>query len=452
MTRDESFDPGVFAGRSRPDLRHVPGSDGLPIFGESFNFLRDPLRWTFDMHRRYGPVFRTYMFFEAGLNVSGADFAERFFLDKEQLFSSAYGWRNLLAEFFRNGLMLRDFADHRFHRGLIQAAFKRDALDSYLSILQPLFSSTVAGLQEGPLLAYPWLKRLTLDGAAAVFLGLEIGDDARRVSRWFTEVMAAVGSALRWDLPLTTYGRGLRARAELRRFFATLIPLRRAQGGTDMLSTLCRATNEQGERFSDDDIIDHIHFLLMAAHDTITSALTNMLFELGRRPELQAELREEARSVDMLDHDGIAKLQATHDCFREVLRLYPPVRGVPRRTLRETEIYGYRVPPNTQVWVNPDVVHRDPNIWREPDRFDPTRFREPRAEHKQHRFAFFPFGGGAHTCLGLQLSELQVKSFMHALLRRMEWRIAEGGARKMQYVPFVKPADDLPLVLANARM
>src|SRR5262249_18822812 len=156
-------------------------------------------------------------------------------------------------------------------------------------------------------------------------------------------VMRSVGTPIRLAIPFTTYGRALKSRAALRAYFASLIPKRRATAGPDMLSVLCNAVSEQGERFSDDDIADHILFLLMAAHDTTTTALTNMTFELGRRPELQEKLRAEALSVETLDEASLAKMQHTYDTFREVLRLYPPVHAIPRRILRDTEIHGYRV-------------------------------------------------------------------------------------------------------------
>jgi cytochrome P450 len=89
-------------------------------------------------------------------------------------------------------------------------------------------------------------------------------------------------------------------------------------------------------------------------------------------------------------------------------------------------------------------IQRRPDLWTNPDTFDPERFSEGRAEHKRHRFAFIPFGGGAHTCLGLQFSELQVRAFMHLLLSNYEWT---GDANDMQYVPFIKPKNDLPLRL-----
>ncbi len=444
--------PAPLARRSRPDLRHIPGSDGLPILGDTLEMLRDPFIYPFNMHKRYGPIYRSTVFFEPGVTVFDTEFAERFFLDKEQLFSSEYGWKNLIGDFFQNGLMLRDFGVHRLHRRIMQVAFTRDAVMSYLQVLVPLLKRRVAALSDRrELLIFPWLKQLTLDAAAVVFLGLDLGSEAARISRLFVEVMAASITPLRFDLPFLTYGRAKRARAELAAYFRALIPGRRKECGRDMLSLLCTKQSEEGERFSDDEIVDHILFLLLAAHDTTTSALSNLIMELGRHRDWQDRMRAQSFSLgeDFENEAGLSGLALVYDRFREVLRLHPPVCAIPRRTTRDCQILGYAVPRDTQVWVIPDVTHRDPNVYKDPDAFDPARFAEPRSEHKQHRFAWIPFGAGAHTCLGLQFGELFVKSLLHVLLRSHSWRIADGGAQTMSRLPFPRPKDGLPIVLSS---
>jgi cytochrome P450 len=421
-------------------LRHVPGKDGLPWFGETFQFLQNPRVWCNRAHREHGRVVRASLLLQAGLLVADVDFAERFFLDKDQLLSNERGWSSLLGRFFAGGLLLRDFDVHRLHRRIIQVAFKRDALLGYVDAFAPIMERSVA---RGHTHAYPWMKQITLEAAAAIFLGLE-GADMTRVNQLFVDLMEASMAAFRLNLPGTIYGRGVRSRVELDGWIRSLIPRRRANPGRDMLSLLCSAVTEEGERFSDEDIVSHIVLMLMAAHDTTTSALTNLMLELGRRPELQSRLREQVRAVGPFSAASLPRLDFLTDVFREVLRVYPPVRLIPRRTLREMRIGDHRVPANTQVWLNVEHIHHDPRIWSQPDRFDPDRFSEGRAEHKRHRFAWIPFGAGAHTCIGMQFAEMQVKAVLHALLSRYEWSAASSP---MQYLPFTKPKNDLPLTL-----
>ncbi len=426
-------------------LQHIPGSDGLPVFGETFTFLKDPFSWSMNGHQKFGPVFRTNMFMEAGLTVRGADFAERFLVDKDQVFSNERGWDAILGAFFSGGLMLRDFEVHRYHRRIMQVAFKQEALIGYLDIMRPILDRAVDHVGSH---AYPWVKQATLDAATAIFLGLDRDEDTRRVNQLFIDIMLAAGSPFRWNVPGTVYHRGHRSRRELGEWIRALVPERRKGHGRDMLTVLSTAVSEDGERFSDAEIVSHLVFLLMAAHDTTTSALTNLIMELGRRPEWQSRVREQSRAIadGPITKESLAKLTLIYDCFREVLRLYPPVRNIPRRTLRDMEIGGYQVPANTQVWLNIEAIQRDRALWTNPDEFDPERFSEARAEHKRHRFAWIPFGAGAHTCLGLHFSELQVKLLMHFFLLRYRWTVESGP---MLYLPFVKPKNDAPLALTG---
>ncbi len=433
----------MFKATGSNQLQHIPGKDGLPIFGETFRFLADPFEWGRKAQREFGKVIRTNMFFEAAVAVCDADFVERFLIDRDQNFSSEHGWANLLERFFMRGLMLRDFDVHKLHRKIMQVAFKREALAGYASTMQPILTR---GVGKTATLTYPWVKQMTLDAAAAIFLGLEDESDMARVNGYFVDMLIAASSPLRFDLPGTAFRKGIRSRRSLEQWIAQQIPDRRGAGAAkrDMLTLLCNAKTEEGETFSDTDIVDHLIFLLMAAHDTTTSALTNLIMELGLRPEWQTRLRDEALAAGPLEESALPKLTLLYDAFREVLRLYPPVRSIPRRALRELDINGHRVPANTQVWLNVEGIQRDPAIYTNPDSFDPERFSDGRAEHKRHRFAWIPFGAGAHTCLGLQFSELQVKMLMHLLLTQYEWTIEPGP---MQYIPFIKQKNDVPIQL-----
>ncbi|MBK7759957.1 MAG: cytochrome P450, partial [Deltaproteobacteria bacterium] len=93
------------------------------------------------------------------------------------------------------------------------------------------------------------------------------------------------------------------------------------------------------------------------------------------------------------------------------------------------------------------LAQRHPAFWSEPERFDPDRFSEPRAEHRRHRHSFRPFGGGAHTCMGVRFAMLQIKAVMLPLLRRFRLQLPPGYALRIKPTPSFRPADDLPLLL-----
>src|SRR5687767_9960362 len=113
-------------------LRHLPGSSGLPLVGHSFEFLADPLAYARRVHATYGPVSRTSFLFEPRANLLSAEANELVLLDRNRNFSAYRGWQPILGKLFPRGLMLRDGDDHRYHRRLMQPAFRKEALAAYL--------------------------------------------------------------------------------------------------------------------------------------------------------------------------------------------------------------------------------------------------------------------------------------------------------------------------------
>ena len=141
------------------------------------------------------------------------------------------------------------------------------------------------------------------------------------------------------------------------------------------------------------------------------------------------------------------ELPLTALVFKEALRLYPPLPTIPRQAIQDCEFEGYAIRRGEQVHVSPYFCHRLANIWTEPERFDPERFNKERAEDKQHRHAWIPFGGGAHKCLGLKFAELQVKLVLFHILRSYQLQVPTDYQMPYQPVPIGKPTDALPLQL-----
>jgi cytochrome P450 len=136
-------------------------------------------------------------------------------------------------------------------------------------------------------------------------------------------------------------------------------------------------------------------------------------------------------------------------CFDEALRLFPPAPFLARHTLRDCTLGGMTIPANTPVAPSALVTHRLPEFWSSADRFDPDRFAEGRAEHTAHSHMYYPFGGGAHVCIGLHFARTQVKAVMSELLGRYRLRDARSFPRPRSFasVPIPYPRDGLPVVL-----
>jgi cytochrome P450 len=303
---------------------------------------------------------------------------------------------------------------------------------------------------------YPHVKQLLLEIGARCFLGIEdMRDEGQLINALFLDLNAGMVTLLRVDLPFIGYGRALRARQRLEAWFASQVERRRADpagagGGDDVLSHLCRETDEAGQPYGQQMIVNHAIFLLFAAHDTTASALTHLAMYIGRDADLQQRLREELASLtEPLTREALAPSGLAERCFHEAMRLHPPVPMMVRRTISAVELAGVAVPAHTLLFMPTVMNHIDPRWWQEPARFDPERFAPARAEQRSHPLCYHPFGSGAHKCIGLFFADMVVKTVLQRLLTRYTLQTPAGYAPRLEWVPLPKPADGVPLRLTR---
>ena len=430
------------------DIDYVPGRDGGPLVGTTFEQLKDPHAFTRKMVGKFGHIYRTNSFGGRFVQLIGPEANELVLFDRDKTFSSEQGWGPVLNLVFPRGLMLMDFEKHRSDRRTLSIAFKPEAMKLYADALNAGIAKRVSEWSGKSFAFYPAIKQLTLDLAAASFLGLPWGPDADKINRAFVDMVQASIGIVRVPLPGTAMGRGVAGRKFLLDYFGREVPKRRASDGQDMFSQICRATKEDGTLLTDDEIIDHMNFLMMAAHDTITSSATSMVMLLARNPEWQVKLREEFAELgvngDDLPYDRLNDLVLTDYAFKESLRMIPPVPSLPRRAVKPFSFGGYDFPAGTYVGIQPAYTHQMAEHWPEPETFDPLRF-EPEQVKARHKYAWVPFGGGAHMCLGLHFAYMQIKILMWHMLRNHRIDIGEGSGDKWQAWPIPKPRDGLPI-------
>jgi cytochrome P450 len=436
-------------------LKPVIGDRGLPILGHMIEMLRGGPDYLQFLYETKGPLVfgdSPVLPFVAAL---GPDAIQVIYSNRNKDYSQQ-GWTPVIGAFFNRGLMLLDFEEHMFHRRIMQEAFVRSRLVGYVEQMDQVVSQVISKdwvINDARFLLYPAMKELTLDIASMVFMGHEPGTDhelVTKVNKAFTMTVRAGNAVIRTGVPPFTWWRGLKARQLLEDYFAQRVKEQRGKKSNDLLSVLCQTEDEDGNRFSDKDIVNHMIFLMMAAHDTSTTTATNMAYELAANPEWQQRCRDESDRLGdgPLDIESLEKLESLDLVMNEAIRLVSPVQWAMRRTVRDTELLGHYIPKGTNVTAFPGVNHRLPELWTDPMTFDPGRFAEPRSEHKRHRYAFTPFGGGAHKCIGMTFGQLEIKTIMHRLLRKYRLELARPDYRaKWDYRAIPIPMDGMPIVL-----
>jgi cytochrome P450 len=435
-------------------LKPVMGDAGLPILGHLIEMFREGPDFPLHLYRTRGPVFFADSPIQPSIVAIGPDATQTIFSNRNKDYSQK-GWHPVIGPFFNRGLMMLDFDEHMYHRRILQEAFTRSRLTGYVAHIDQVATAVVSDwpTDDGRFLFHPAMKELALDIASVVFMGHEPGTDhdlVTKVNQAFTTTTRAGGAIIRTAVPPFKWWRGLRARKVLEDYFADRVAERRNAEGTDMLTVLCHTEDDDGNSFTDEDIVNHMIFLMMAAHDTSTSTVTTMAYHLADNPQWQERCRDEsARLGDgPLDIESLEKLETLDLVMNECLRLVTPLPFNMRQTVRDTELVGYYVPAGTNVVTWPGTNHWLPELWTEPRKFDPDRFTEPRSEHKKHRYAFAPFGGGAHKCIGMIFGQLEVKTVVHRLLRRYRLELPRPGYQpRWDYGGMPIPMDGMPIVL-----
>ena len=256
---------------------------------------------------------------------------------------------------------------------------------------------------------------------------------------------------LRVDLGrFSPWGRFLRLRSEIASIFSAEIARCRTQGDadrTDVLSLLVAARDEDGNPMSEQELFDEMFTLLMAGIETTTTSLVWILCHLLGRPDVQGKIYAEREGVvgaEPLAAKHIGELKYLDAVMKELARLTPVTTDVARVVKKPMRIGGIDLPAGAGVSAAIYLTHHRPDLWPDPDRFDPDRFIRARPSP----YTFFPFGGGDRRCLGAAFSTYVMKVVITQMLSRLQLRLAPGYRMHPSFHAItIAPSGGMPVVI-----
>ena len=382
-----------------------------PVVGHSIQFNYDALALIQKLQESKGDVFQLNILNEDVLLFLTPSATKQIFLDPDDNFSSKHGWEFSIGPTFENGLMLRDFDDHKYHRSLLQNSFRRDALDKYIHIIQPRIDSWIEEVkQKREFYLYKSIKQLMFNVAVELFFDEVDDTKLNHLNQLFINSIKPATTIVRSPYPMTRMKKGLKARVELLEYFqekSDKIDLSKETLFADLVKT-----NNEEAGLTNFEIAEHMIFLLLAAHDTTTSTLTSSIHFLAGDKSYQNKVKTESSTLSKTDISDLKNGIIGEALFNEAIRKYPPVPFSPRWVVRDAELDGYEIPKNTYIAAGPLVLHNDERYWEDPLAFNPERFEDPTITHE----AYFPFAGGAHTCLGKFFASYLFKNVVYKLV------------------------------------
>ena len=393
----------------------LPGPKGPPRLRDLQRLRDQPHEFLRELVADYGPVvtygrgpFRFVL-------LTDPDDVRRVLVDRSSAFDKATFQYRLLRSITGDGLLTLDGPEWLERRRLAQPGFHRNRIAEFVPLMAAKVSSmggrweALAGSGTQVDVAAE-MMHLALQVVGQALFGVEIGDTADEVAKATLDVLDHImwnarrlRTKVRWS-PTRRHRRFRRSLAVLEGSVETTLAQRAMDGvdREDLLHWLMAEADGEGLRLTDEALRDEMITMIVAGHETVASALAWTWQLLAAHPAVADEVAREASRVlegGPPSAEDLRRLPLTGRVFREVLRLYPPAWILSRRATEDVETTAGWVPAGTLVVLSPYVTHRDPDIWAEPDRFDPDRFLPERAEGRD-RFAYFPFGGGAHLCIG----------------------------------------------------
>ncbi len=340
------------------------------------------------------------------------------------LHSENYLRASLVKVLLGDGLLSIDGPRWRSQRRLMQRDFLPPGVAPFHAVMVDQISRTtkewhtVAQKRE-PIDVAKEMTRLTLRIVVDALFGEDLSEDhCRNLCAAITQILNDVGR-LSWTIfgvpaHFTPASTGILAAAKkvVDSTCYELIARRRAQSPADrrkdLLTMLIQADTETGA-MTDLQLRDEIVTMLVGGHETTALSLSWAWKAIAENPEVESRLHQEldeklAGQLPTLE--DLQNLSWTRGVFQEALRLYPPVWYMARVAAEEDTIDGHHIPKGARVLVSAWFTHRHKDFWPNPDRFDPSRFLNPAAQHS-HRYAYFPFGGGRHTCLGNYFAQME---------------------------------------------
>jgi cytochrome P450 len=397
-----------------------PGTEGLPLIGETPAFIRDMFGFIRTRSEKHGPIFRTSILGQRTIVISGADITDQW-LDETLVQRGGSFPKNVQELFGGASLPLLDDAAHRTRKELVMQALRRDALASYLPRLEKNVERAFARwAASGELRFIDELRRLAIEGICGAMLG-----DADAELDAILADYSQVGSgftALPIPLALTTYSAALRARDRVLSRWRRHIEERAKQPTDDGISRLLAARTETGAKLAPDELALELHHIVLAGM-IIFAEFAATVIALDKLPEVRSKLEKELTEIapsGALTPQRLAKMPYLMQIVMETKRHCPNVPVSFGKARRTFELGGYTIPKDTLIFMAIVQNNMNKRVWTNPETFDPERFGDGRKEHLRHPHGFQPQGAGAelsHRCAGVDFSSMFMQVFTVHLVR-----------------------------------
>lgn len=441
--------PRTPSGRSASGM---PVAPGIPLLGSLPNVAVQQLDFFSEACEQCGDIFEVDFGLTKVVMLASPELTSEILIERPKNFEKGGDFWAGIRELLGNGLPVSEGDHWRRQRRLMNPEFRRTRIAAFAELIA---TGVDEGLEELETLAASgesipiskWTASLLSRLTIRVLFG---GDfDTSRIdsirnalTTMLDRIMSGVVVRNLPDWVPVPGGEGF---AEARKVIDDLIyeviaeRRRNPTDSHDLLNLLIAATDDEGT-MSDEQLRDELVSTYLAGYETTAWTLAWGLWLLSEHPQVVRELQAE---VDAIENP--MKWPLLGATVTEIMRLYPVAPLLPRRAIVDEQLAGYPIPAGTTVVFSPWVLHRNPRIWPDPQRFDPHRHLGEQPQ--RHRLALMPFGAGQRICIGKGLSLMESHYVLAKLLKRFTPRPGDGPAPRPRLSTTLRSRDEIEIRL-----
>ncbi|KAL4639798.1 hypothetical protein ACB092_03G244000 [Castanea dentata] len=437
-----------------------PGKKGWPIIGETLEFVMvgrkgTPEKFINDRMTKYShDVFQTSLLGENLAVFCGAS-GNKFLFSKESKYVTSWWPRSMKkALLFPEALGNSSKEESTIMRSFLPEFLKPEALQHYIPIMDSMAKEHLE-LDWSPynkVKVFPLSKKYTFALACRLFMSIKDPNHVTRFADPFALVTAGLMS-VPINFPGTAFNSAIKGGKVIRHELLSIIKQRKKElsenkgssAAHDLLTRMLLASDVNGRVMNEKEIANKIIGLLIASHDTTSTAITFVVNYLAAFPQVYHDVLKEQMEIakskgpkDLLNWDDIQKMKYSWNVACEAMRLSPPAQGAFREAIVDFTYAGFKIPKGWKTYWTAHSTHKNPKYFPNPEKFDPSRFDG----NGPTPYTFVPFGGGPRMCPGKEYARLEILVFMHNVVTKFKWEKANPN-EKVTYNPSPIPVNGL---------
>lgn len=385
---------------------------------EKYKITDDLLEWMGRQFNIFGDIYKGSVYGTSMYATRNLEFAHHVLVENWQNYVKGQGIKRV-ALLLGNGLMVSKGNVWKRQRRMIQPAFNPESVAASTELIAAVNRNLLTKWQLAAEKNETVNVTRDVSGMALeVVLRFIFGDDYELVRRHF-------------DLLSQEPARNMEFVSSFRALGEIILPVidrrRKDAPSSDVLGMLIQARDpESGQSMQDTQLVDEILTLIVAGHETTASTLNWTWYLISQHPEVEQKLSDELSAVTRFPgFEELPRFPYTRQVIEEAMRLYPAGWVVTRRALRDDRLGEYFVPAGTEVYIPPYFIQRHPDLWEEPDRFDPDRFNSEKSRTR-HRLATMPFSVGPRNCIGALFARVEMQIHLMTIAQCLRLRYIQA--------------------------